>query len=57
MRCVTIPKSTPVPAEAIERLQRKFTDAKSREERERFWAGVQARKQPQKPIDYERLPV
>jgi hypothetical protein len=55
VKFVQIPKSQPVPPEAIERLQRKFTEAKEDEERKKFWAMVQRTKQP---IDYERgLPI
>jgi hypothetical protein len=54
VKFIQIPKSKPVPPEAIERLQRKFTQAKTDEERERFWAAVQARKQP--PVDFEAMP-
>jgi hypothetical protein len=53
---VTIPtKAAPVSPESVERLQRKFAERKSLEEREPFWLRVQESKQP---IDYEAgLPI
>lgn len=44
---VQLPMVRIVPADAVERLQRKFSTAKSTAERERFWAAVQMRKQPE----------
>ena len=44
-RCIKLPRATFVPADAVERLQRKFTEAKSSVERDRFWALVQKNKQ------------
>jgi hypothetical protein len=54
VKFVQIPKSEPVSREAVEKLQRKFTEAKSKEEREKFWAMVQRSKQP---LDLEGLPI
>jgi hypothetical protein len=56
VRFLQLPTTQLVPREAVERLQRKFTESKTDEERARFWAAVQARKQP--TVDFERgIPI
>lgn len=46
-RITPLPRHALVPADATERLQEKFRQAKNAAAREQFWMGVQASKQPQ----------
>ena len=54
-RITPLPRNVLVPSEAIERLQKKFTDSKSAVERERFWLSVQRKKQ-RHPLNYDLDP-
>jgi hypothetical protein len=56
VRFVRLPLVAIVPRSDVERLQRKFTEAKTEAERDRFWLAVQRSKQPSTERPYYEVP-